>query len=189
LVEGVLARVRQSLESLVDDGQLSPEDVDVIIDEMRQEADYHLDRVFSDDEFRPIDAPFSVEDLAHILGLEPSELFAQFQEGKSLLQIAQDHGFSKDRLLETIMSLAQQRAQRLVDQGAMQPEDVERFLRQLREDMEHHIEETSPRYDVAHEEFPLPQRILLLFWVSACRNFSPTLKGEERSSNWHSTTT
>ena len=155
LMEGVLARVRERLERLVEEGQLDPEAVDLIIDQMSEEADYHLDRVFTDEELAPAGIPFSMEDLAAILGMEPSELFARLHKGDNLLQIAQEQGFSRDQLLEAIMELARQRAQRLVDQGAIWPMDVERFLRHFLKEVEEKIGEVSPRSDGPDEEPPI----------------------------------
>ena len=155
LMEGVLARVRERLEQLVEEGQLDPEAVDLIIDQMSEEADYHLDRVFTDEELAPAGIPFSMEDLAAILGMEPSELFARLHKGDNLLQIAQEQGFSRDQLLEAIMELARQRAQRLVDQGAIWPMDVERFLRHFLKEVEEKIGEVSPRSDGPDEEPPI----------------------------------
>ncbi|MFQ5872235.1 MAG: hypothetical protein ACE5JL_00335 [Dehalococcoidia bacterium] len=154
-VDGILARVRDRLMNLVEDGQLRSGDVDAIIDAMRSEADYHLHRVFSNEDFRPTEAPFSVEDLAQILDMETPELFARLQAGRSLLQVAQDRGFSREQLLERIMGLAQRRAQRLVDQGALLPQDIERFLLQFREDIEHQIEEVSQQFEVVREGQPI----------------------------------
>ena len=96
LVEGVLAGVRQRLDILVEEGRLNSADVDRIIDEMRQEAVNHLYEVFSDEELGPPGIPFSIDDLALILGLEPPGLLAGLHEGRSLLLIAQEQGLSKN---------------------------------------------------------------------------------------------
>jgi len=55
-----------------------------------------------DEHYIPPEIPFSREDLAKILGLEPLELSARFQQGKSLLQIAEEHGLTPERLEEAV---------------------------------------------------------------------------------------
>ena len=167
LLEGVLARVRERLERLVEEKQLDPEDVDLIIGQMREEADYHLHRAFSDDELAPPGIPFSIEDLAHIVGLEPPELFARFHQGENLLQIAREQGFSRQQLLEAIMELARHRAKSLVDQGAIRPNDVERYLRHFLQEVEEQIEEVSPPRDGPHEEPPItPEDVAAILGIN-----------------------
>ena len=162
-----LARVRERLERLVEEKQLDPEDVDLIIGQMREEADYHLHRAFSDDELAPPGIPFSIEDLAHIMGLDPPELFARFHQGENLLQLAREQGFSRQQLLEAIMELARHRAKSLVDQGAIRPNDVERYLRHFFQEVEEQIEEVSPPRDGPHEEPPItPEDVAAILGIN-----------------------
>ena len=141
--------------------------MDLIIGQMREEADYHLHRAFSDDELAPPGIPFSIEDLAHIVGLEPPELFARFHQGENLLQIAREQGFSRQQLLEAIMELARHREKSLVDQGAIRPNDVERYLRHFLQEVEEQIEEVSPPRDGPHEEPPItPEDVAAILGIN-----------------------
>ena len=151
-VDRVLAMVRQRLVRLSEDGGLPLDEVDPIIAEMRKEATYHLGRVFSDAESGPPGIPFSPEDLAPILGLEPSELFARLEAGEFLSRIAEEKGLSRDQLLDKIMELAQTRARKLTEDGAMRQEDVERFLVHLRKEIAEHIDQAWTRRSDYEEE-------------------------------------
>ena len=94
-----------------------------------------------------------MEDLALVLKLETPQLFARLHRGSSLLQIAEDQGLSRDRLLEQVMDLMRHQARRLVEKGAMRSEDVERFLEKLQHEFLQEIEQPS----LAYLDQPEPQ--------------------------------
>ncbi len=110
-----------------------------------------------DEHYIPPEIPFSREDLAKILGLEPLELSARFQQGKSLLQIAEEHGLTPERLEEAIMRLVRERAASLIEKGHLTADEAKRLTEQFREKMLKLILEalhTDRQYDAA-PDFPI----------------------------------
>lgn len=131
--EAVLSRVRQRLQRLVEEGRLAPEAVELIGDELRDKVAHLIQQVFTHDTAVRPNLPVSVEDLAKVLGVEPSELHALLRQGVSVLHIAEKHGLSSDRLAEALADLARERAQTLVATGAVSAEDVRKHLEGIQE--------------------------------------------------------
>ena len=117
--ERVLALVRERVDGLIADGDLNGDDAAAIVDKVRDEAERHLVRVISDEESRSEGIPFSTEDLALIFKIEASELVARLHNDESLLQIAEELGLTRERLLDEMISLARTRADALIERGAM----------------------------------------------------------------------
>lgn len=135
-VDGVLTLVRPRVEALAEARGLDPAQVDQVIDKMRQEADKHIHRAFTAEEAAHPEVPASADDLARIMRVEVTELFARLRQGENLMEIAREHGVSRQQLIREIMTLAERRAKHLVDEGVMRPDDVERFLRQSGKEIE-----------------------------------------------------
>ena len=137
LIEGVLARVHQRLERLVSAGRLDPEDVDRVIQELREEIKLQFHRAPDKEtdggerEFHP-GIYFSLEDLAKVLGIDPADLLAASQQGKSLLLIAEERGLTRAQFIDALMSLATERAQSLQDRGQLTADEARRFLEKFR---------------------------------------------------------
>jgi predicted transcriptional regulator len=141
--EAVLALVHQRLQRLVEEGRLAPEAVELIGDELRDQVGNLIQQAFTHDtDVRP-NLPVSVEDLAKILGVEPSELHALLRQGVSVLHIAERRGVSSDQLAEALADLARQRAQALVATGAVTAEDVHRLLEDIQARIKQHVAETA----------------------------------------------
>ena len=127
---------------------------------MKKEAVNQLRRAFAKIEVEGDGIPFTPEDLAPILGLEATELYARVKAGENLASVAEAQGFDKDRLLEAVMRLARSRAESLIADGAIHPEDAERHLVSLRDKIGDEISRGSGRGHEYDEEFPVgPEQI------------------------------
>ena len=165
--ERVLALVRERVDGLIADGDLNGDDAAAIVDKVRDEAERHLVRVISDEESRSEGIPFSTEDLALILKIEASELVARLHNDESLLQIAEELGLTRERLLDEMISLARTRADALIERGAMRREDVTRFLRAFRGEIEERIQDRPRRDRGEDQERPItPQAVARLLGIT-----------------------
>jgi hypothetical protein len=101
------------------------------------------------------------------VGHQLTLLFVFRQMDKVELRIAEQQGVSREKLLEAIMSLAQQRAQILVGQEVMPPEDVERFLHHFLKRVEEHLKEVWSHHDELHEALTLtPEDVATVLGIS-----------------------
>ena len=87
--------------------------------------------------------PFGMDDIAEVLGLESPDLVARLRGGEALVQIAEEHGVSRDQLIDHIMEMAKVKAQVVVDEGGIGPRDVKRMLRLLRKQIEKRIDHSA----------------------------------------------
>ena len=61
--------------------------------------------------------------LAELTGLEPADLYAELQEGKTLLEVAQAHGVSAEQLVEAALAARAEVLQQRVEAGYLTQED------------------------------------------------------------------
>lgn len=128
-VQRVIDVVVERLQPWVDEGRLTQEALDLVVDELHNRAEEAIEEIFTRDDDVRLDIPFSLEDLAAILEMEPAKLYALLREEEvTILRIAEERGLSRDALVERLMELARQREQALLDAGTIDPEDVERLL-------------------------------------------------------------
>ncbi|MCZ6892322.1 MAG: hypothetical protein O7F09_07395 [Chloroflexi bacterium] len=145
-VQKVIDVVVERLQPWVDEGRLTQEALDLIADELHTRAEEAIEEIFTRDDDVRLDIPFSLEDLAAILEMEPAKLYALFREEQvTILGIAEERGLSRDALVEKLMELARQRAQALLDTGAIGPKDVERLLADMGERIRKQIEKSVQR--------------------------------------------
>jgi hypothetical protein len=81
-----------------------------------------------------------IDALADLTGLEPADLYAELQEGKTLLEVAQDHDFSAEQLVEAAVSSRAQVLQQRVEAGYLIQEQADWMLEHMREEMLEHLE-------------------------------------------------
>ncbi|MEE8517765.1 MAG: hypothetical protein V3S98_01405 [Dehalococcoidia bacterium] len=144
LRERIVNIIRARLQRLAESGQLDAAAVDLILADIRANIGQLIERIFSDDRVR-IDLPFSLEDLAALIGMEPSQFFALLREGLTPAEIAEQAGISRETLEERLHELARQRVDALVESGALTAEDGEKFIARL-------IENIGKLLDRAREE-------------------------------------
>ena len=160
VAEGVVGVVRQRLLRLAEEGEIPASEVELIVASMKKEAVHQLRRAFAKIEVEGDGIPFTPEDLAPILGLKATELYARVKAGETLASVAEAQGFDEDRLLEAVMRLARSRVQSLIADGAMRSEDAERHLASLREKLDDEINRRGGRGHEFDEEFPVgPEQI------------------------------
>ena len=79
--------------------------------------------------------------LAELTGMEPADLYAELQEGKTLLEVAQDHGVSSaEELVETALASRAEVLQQRVETGYLTQEQADWMLEHMREEMLEHLE-------------------------------------------------
>ena len=160
LAEGVIEVVRQRLVRLADQGEMPASEVELIVASMKKEAVNQLRRAFAKIEVEGDWVPFTSEDLAPILGLQATELYARVKAGETLASVAEAQGFDKDRLLEALMRLARSRTESLIADGAVRSDDAERHLASLRDKIGDEINGRGGRGHEFDEELPVgPEQI------------------------------
>ena len=89
-----------------------------------------------------------IDALADLTGLEPADLYAELREGKTLLEVAEDHDFSAEQLAEAAISSRAQVLQQRVEAGYLTQEQADWMLEHMREEMLEHLEAgTSPGFN------------------------------------------
>ena len=73
-----------------------------------------------------------IDTLAELItGLEPADLYAELQEGKTLLEVADAHGFSAEQLVETALASRAKVLQQRVGAGYLTQEQADWMLEHL----------------------------------------------------------
>ncbi|MDH4135302.1 MAG: hypothetical protein OEW09_01100 [Anaerolineae bacterium] len=75
-----------------------------------------------------------------ITGLEPADLYAELQQGKTLLEVADAHGVSAEQLVETALASRAQVLQQRVGAGYLTQEQADWMLEHMEEEMLEHLE-------------------------------------------------
>ena len=79
--------------------------------------------------------------LAELTSLEPADLYAELQEGKTLLEVAQDHGVSNaEELVETALASRAEVLQQRVEASYLTQDQADWMLEHMREEMLEHLE-------------------------------------------------
>ena len=78
--------------------------------------------------------------LAELSGLEPTELYAEMQEGKTLLEVAQAHGVSAEGLVEAALASRAEVLQQRIEAGYLTQEQADWMLEHMEEEMLEHLE-------------------------------------------------
>jgi len=78
--------------------------------------------------------------LAELTGLKPADLYAELQEGKTLLEVAQAHGVSAEQLVEAALASRAEVLQQRVEAGYLTQEQTDWMLEHMREEMLEHLE-------------------------------------------------
>jgi len=79
--------------------------------------------------------------LAELTGMEPADLYAELQEGKTLLEVAQDHGVSSaEELVETALTSRAEVLHQRVEAGYLTQEQADWMLEHMRQEMLEHLE-------------------------------------------------
>jgi len=81
-----------------------------------------------------------IDALAELSGLEPTELYAEMQEGKTLLEVAQAHGISAEGLVEAALASRAEVLQQRIEAGYLTQEQADWMLEHMEEEMLEHLE-------------------------------------------------
>jgi hypothetical protein len=81
-----------------------------------------------------------IDALAELTGLEPADLYAELQEGKTLLEVAQAHDVSAEQLVEAALAARAEVLQQRVEAGYLTQEQADWMLDHMEEEMLEHLE-------------------------------------------------
>lgn len=81
-----------------------------------------------------------IDALAKLTDLEPADLYAELQEGKTLLEVADAHAVSADQLVEAALAYLAEVLQQRVEAGYLTQEQADWMLEHMREEMLEHLE-------------------------------------------------
>lgn len=81
-----------------------------------------------------------IDALAELTGQEPADLYAELQEGKTLLEVAQAHGVSADQLVKAALASRAEVLQQRVEDGYLTQEQADWMLEHMEEEMLEHLE-------------------------------------------------
>ena len=81
-----------------------------------------------------------IDALAELTGLEPADLYAELQQGKTLLEVADAHGVSAEQLVENALASRAQVLQQRVGAGYLTQEQADWMLEHMEEEMLEHLE-------------------------------------------------
>ncbi len=139
----VVAIMLDRLQLLVQDGRLTQEALDLIAEDIGELAEKLIEEVFDEDEFHS-DIPFSLADVANVIGIEPSRLVSLLHEGNSVAQVAERAGISTDALIERLKALARERLQALVSDGLVDSDELDEVLEEMVERIRKEIDKATP---------------------------------------------
>jgi hypothetical protein len=90
-----------------------------------------------------------IDALAELTEQEPADLYAELQEGKTLLEVAQEnYGISAEQLVEAALASRAEVLQQRVGAGYLTQEQADWMLEHMREEMLEHLEAgVSPGFD------------------------------------------
>ncbi|HZU07592.1 MAG TPA: hypothetical protein VFB73_16635, partial [Chloroflexota bacterium] len=81
---------------------------------------------------------------ADLLGMTPAELVAQLRAGRSLADIAAEHGVDQATLVQTLTRRARERLDRQVAAGRLTPEQADALFQRLTERVERFVTTAPP---------------------------------------------
>ena len=139
----VVTIMLERLQLLVQDGRLTQEAFDLIAEDIEELAEKLIEEVFDEDEFHS-DIPFSLADVANVIGIEPSRLVSLLHEGNSVAHIAERAGISTDTLIEKLEALARERLQELVSDGLVASDELDEVLEEMVERIRKEIGKATP---------------------------------------------
>ena len=140
VVDELLAPVEKRLDRAIADGKLSQEqaeeklsEAEARITEMVQNATleeiigHEVEKIRKQDGKARQDRML-LDQVCQIINLDPEELHAQLKEGKTIAEIAQEHGVSRDALIETLVEHAQDRLDKAVSDGRLDEEKAAEIM-------------------------------------------------------------
>ena len=127
LHDGIVARIEERLSARVEAGEMTAEAMALVLDQVRDRIAELISSIFRESAVHD-ELPFSVEDLAGVIGVGPVALFARLRGGATPLDVARGQGVSRDELIEKLRAITEERARSLVDDGALAEKDLERFM-------------------------------------------------------------
>lgn len=136
----------EQLDQLVQDGVISQETANAIREriETSDTVWFGLPRGFGFRGFGPRPCGVMGEELAAFLGIDVPTLRSELRSGKSLAQIAEAHGKSRDELKAFLTDQMQARLDQAVANGRLTQEEADARLQRYMENLDALIDATPP---------------------------------------------
>ncbi|MCM8745152.1 hypothetical protein NET03_01255 [Thermomicrobium sp. CFH 73360] len=131
------SRLDTLLTDLVNQGIINQSQADAIRNYLQRQAQ---SRCYQAAILPPADI---LSTAANKLGLTTSQLRAELRQGKSLAQVASDHGVSRDDLKNALLQTARTNANALVQQGVLTQEEAERAITDLQNNLDTLLDKTG----------------------------------------------
>jgi hypothetical protein len=114
-------RIREALESLVEDGTITAEQADAVADHLAAQLPARGDRPGRWLQRRP---GFDGEVVAEIVGIDVSELREQLREGSSIADIATANGVDPQTVVDALVAEGQEHLDLAVENGRLTEEEA-----------------------------------------------------------------
>lgn len=133
------SRLDTLLTDLVNQGIINQSQADAIRSYLQRQAQ---SRCYQATILPPADI---LSTAANKLGLTTSQVRAELRQGKSLAQVASDHGVSRDDLKNALLQTARTNANALVQQGVLTQEEADRAVTDVQSNLDNLIDRTGLR--------------------------------------------
>jgi uncharacterized protein (DUF433 family) len=143
VVDAIVANANDRLDQAVADGELTQEQAD----ERAADIEEHVTDFVNGDLSMPFhpgpplmgnpglwgfaDGPFAAA--ANAIGIEPSELFGELRDGKTIADVAKDHGVEVSTVVDAVVVSLQERMDSAVENGWMTQEQADERAAELRD--------------------------------------------------------
>lgn len=131
------SRLDTLLTDLVNQGIINQSQADAIRSYLQRQAQ---SRCYQAAVLPPADI---LSTTANKLGLTTSQLLAELRQGKSLAQVASDHGVSRDDLKNALLDAARANANTLVQQGVLTQDEAERAITDVQNNLDTLLDKTG----------------------------------------------
>lgn len=149
-------RLRETLQGLVDNGTITQAQADAVIqtltdarktwadhagDKKRGSFDWNAGR---DHAGGPAAMFRGMKEIYDAIGLDPSEIFEHLRDGKTIAQIAEDHGVARQTLVDAVIDPLTERLDAAVADGRMTREQADQLLARTTEGLTKAIDGQMP---------------------------------------------
>jgi polyhydroxyalkanoate synthesis regulator phasin len=136
------ARIRESLQNLVDDGTITAAQADAVASDLASELPAR--GPFGGGHHRGGHPGFDGEVVAELLGIDVEELRRQLRDGASIADIAEANGVDVQTVIDALVAEANEHLQLAVDDGRLTQEEADAQLDRITERITEMVERSRP---------------------------------------------
>jgi predicted DNA-binding protein YlxM (UPF0122 family) len=147
LIEAIMAAPKEAIEQKVEDGILTQEQADHLLERLEQIVQHEVNReepgfpavrrireIIKHRRFLSLVRGLKIEAteaVSELLSLSPEEIREERESGKSLVEIAEEQGVSEDALIEAIMAAPKEVIEQKVEDGNLTQERADQIIERL----------------------------------------------------------